>query len=319
MRRPGETLWAPSPDRQRTAALDGFADWLATHRGLRFDRYDDLWKWSTEELEAFWGAIWEYFEVGAGDPGEVLPSRVMPGANWFPNTTVNYAQEVLRRAPRDAPALVVMREDAPTRELQFDELWAQVGALAATLRQLGVQPGDRVAAFLPNVPEAIVGLLASASMGAIWTACAPDFGTQSVLDRFVQADPVVLLAVDGYRFNGRRYDRRDVVGALQQALPSLRATIWRPEGHRPEPWRRRRRAPEGAEPRVGRPQGRPHVLLQLHQLDGVELARRRAARGCDARGVRRQPRVPRCAGELARRRRVAGERVRYRRGLPHRV
>jgi acetoacetyl-CoA synthetase len=235
MRRPGETLWAPSPDRQRTAALDGFADWLATHRGLRFDRYDDLWKWSTDELEAFWGAIWGYFEVGSGDAREVLPRRVMPGADWFPSATVNYAQEVLRRAPRAASALVVMREDAPTRELQFDELWAQVGALAATLRQLGVQPGDRVAAFLPNVPEAIVGLLAAASMGAIWTACAPDFGTQSVLDRFVQADPVVLLAVDGYRFNGRRYDRRDVVGALQEALPSLRATIWVPSPDADEP------------------------------------------------------------------------------------
>jgi acetoacetyl-CoA synthetase len=235
MRQPGETLWEPRSGGRRASALDGFADWLAAHRDLRFDHYEELRKWSTDELEAFWGAIWEYFEVGSGDPREVLPQRAMPGADWFPGARVNYAEEVLRRAPRDAPALVVAREDAPLREVQFEELWGQVGALAATLRRLGVRPGDRVAALLPNVPEAIVGLLAAASIGAIWTACAPDFGTQSVLDRFVQVDPVVLLVVDGYRFNGRRYDRREVVAALQEALPSLRAVICVPSPDADEP------------------------------------------------------------------------------------
>ena len=223
MRRPGDVLWAPARD--QGSALDAFTAWLAARHGLRFDAYDELWRWSTDELEAFWGAIWEYFDVGSSAPREVLPQRVMPGAEWFPGATVNYAEEVLRRAPREGPALIAMAEDAPTREISHDELWGQVGALAATLRNLRVEPGDRVAGFVSNIPEAIVGLLATASIGAIWTACAPDFGPRSVLDRFAQVDPVVLIAVDGYRFNGRRYDRRDVVASLQRALPSLRATI----------------------------------------------------------------------------------------------
>jgi acetoacetyl-CoA synthetase len=223
MRRPGDVLWSPA--RGRAAALDGFADWLAVRRGLRFGSYEELWRWSTDELEAFWGAIWEYFDIGSGAPREVLPERVMPGADWFPGATVNYAEEILRRAPRTGPALIAMAEDAPPREIGLDELRGQVGALAATLRSLGVQPGDRVAALVSNVPEAIVGLLATASIGAIWTACAPDFGPRSVLDRFAQVDPVVLIAVAGYRFNGRYHDRRDVVAALQNELPSLRATI----------------------------------------------------------------------------------------------
>ena len=229
----GDVLWSPTVP--GSSGLDGFAQWLADHRGLRFDRYPDLWRWSTDELEEFWSAIWEYFDIGSGRPREALAARVMPGADWFPGTTLNYAEEVLRRAPRDAPSLLVTAEDAPLREMSFEELWAQVGALAQTLRDLGVSPGDRVAGFLPNVPEAIVGLLASASIGAVWTACAPDFGTQSVLDRFTQVEPVVLLAVDGYRFNGRHYDRRDVVTAVRQALPDLRATIWVPSSESADP------------------------------------------------------------------------------------
>jgi acetoacetyl-CoA synthetase len=229
----GDVLWSPTVP--GGSGLDGFGEWLAEHRGLRFDRYADLWRWSTDQLEEFWSAVWEYFDIGSERPREALAARVMPGAEWFPGTTLNYAEEVLRRAPRDAPALLVMAEDAPLREISFEELRDQVGSLAQTLRDLGVSPGDRVAGFLPNVPEAIVGLLASASIGAVWTACAPDFGTQSVLDRFTQVEPVVLLAVDGYRFNGRHYDRRDVVAAVREALPGLRATIWVPSSESADP------------------------------------------------------------------------------------
>jgi acetoacetyl-CoA synthetase len=229
----GDVLWSPTVP--GGSGLDGFGEWLAEHRGLRFDRYADLWRWSTDQLEEFWSAVWEYFDIGSERPREALAARVMPGADWFPGTTLNYAEEVLRRAPRDAPALLVMAEDAPLREISFEEFRVQVGALAQTLRDLGVSPGDRVAGFLPNVPEAIVGLLASASIGAVWTACAPDFGTQSVLDRFTQVEPVVLLAVDGYRFNGRHYDRRDVVAAVREALPGLRATIWVPSSESADP------------------------------------------------------------------------------------
>jgi acetoacetyl-CoA synthetase len=216
----------PAPDRDHlTGALAEFLDWLKEHQNLRFDDYGELWRWSTSDLETFWAAVWDYYEVGTGRPGTVLAERVMPGADWFPGAELNYAEEVLRRAPRGDSTVMFMKEDEPARAMGYDELRGQVGAFATTLRNLGVGPGDRVAGFLPNVPEAIVALLATASVGAVWTACAPDFGAQSVLDRFVQVDPVVMIATDGYRFNGRPYDRRDVVDRLQHALPSLRATI----------------------------------------------------------------------------------------------
>jgi acetoacetyl-CoA synthetase len=216
----------PAPARdQLTGALAAFLGWLAEHHDLHFNDYGELWKWSTDELETFWGAVWDYYDVGTGRPSTVLAERVMPGADWFPNAQLNYAEEVLRRAPRGDATVVFMKEGESPRAIGYDELRAQVGALATTLRNLGVSPGDRVAAFLPNVPEAVVALLATASLGAVWTACAPDFGTQSVLDRFVQVDPVVMIATDGYQWGGRPYDRREVVGRLQQALPSLRATI----------------------------------------------------------------------------------------------
>src|ERR1700756_848025 len=210
----------PSPRRdQLTGALGEFLDWLAERQNFHFNDYGELWRWSTNELESFWAAVWDYYEVGNGRPQTVLTERVMPGADWFPDANLNYAEEVLRRAPR-GDALIFMKEDEPPRAIAYDELRARVGALGTTLRNLGVGPGDRVAGFLPNVPEAIVALLATASLGAVWTACAPDFGAQSVLDRFVQVDPVVLIATDGYRFNGRPYDRRSVVERLQQGLPS---------------------------------------------------------------------------------------------------
>lgn len=215
-----------APDRdQLTGALADFLGWLAERHSLRFDDFGELWRWSTSELETFWAAVWDYYEVGTGPPSTVLTKRVMPGADWFPGAELNYAEEVLRRAPRGDATVISMNEDGPARAIGYDELRRQVGAFAATLRNLGVGPGDRVAAFLPNVPEAIIALLATASLGAVWTACAPDFGAQSVLDRFVQVDPVVMIATDGYRFNGRPYDRRDVVDRLQHALPSLLATI----------------------------------------------------------------------------------------------
>ena len=215
----------PAPSRDElTAALAGFLDWLGD-RGMQFGSYAELWRWSTDQIEAFWRAIWDYYEVGTRAPDQILRRRVMPGADWFAGAELNYAQEISRRAPRGEATMLYMTEGQSPQPMSYDELWAHVGAFASSLRRFGVEPGDRVAAFLPNLPEAVIALLGTASIGAIWTACAPDFGTQSVLDRFVQVDPVVLIATDGYRFNGRHYDRRDVVGRLQSALPSLRATI----------------------------------------------------------------------------------------------
>lgn len=229
----GTLLWETTPERRRASGLGRFADWLADVDGRSFATYDALWRWSTDELEQFWGAVQRYFDVGRGDAEVVLRERSMPGAEWFPGLRLNYAEECLTRAPSEGPALIAYREDADPSEITAAELRERVGALAATLRELGVEPGDRVAALLPNVPEAVVGLLATASLGAIWTACAPDFGTQSVLDRFGQVAPKVVIAVDAYRFNGRRHERRDVVEALAE-LPTVETMILVGGGRAPD-------------------------------------------------------------------------------------
>jgi acetoacetyl-CoA synthetase len=220
----GEILWSPTPDERENSPLGSFAAWLA-ERGLVFEDYESVWRWSTEEIEAFWGAVWDFYGVGTKAPDAVLSERKMPGATWFAGARLNYAQEMLRRAPRDRPAVVYLPEGSAPQEIAVDELEGQVGALVAALRELGVERGDRVAAFLPNIPEALVALLATASIGAIWTAVAPDFGTPTVLERFAQAEPKVLFAANGYRFNGKRYDRREELGNLVASLPSVEATI----------------------------------------------------------------------------------------------
>lgn len=219
-------MWRPTPADEQSSSVGRFLRWLERERGLSFDGYDDLWRWSVDALEDFWGAVWQFFDVSASAPfSSVLDSRAMPGARWFEGARLNYAEAVLTRASHDRPALIAVAEGRAAREISRAELRGQVGALAAALREMGVGPGDRVAAYLPNIPEAVVGLLAAASIGAVWTSCAPDFGLRSVLDRLGQVDPTVLIAVDGYRFGGREHDRRDVVAQLREAMPSLRAVI----------------------------------------------------------------------------------------------
>jgi acetoacetyl-CoA synthetase len=222
-------LWTPTPGFARGTRIAGFARAVSERRGVEFGDppdYDALWRWSVEHLDQFWAEVAEWSGVLPGVPDdEVLTSRAMPGAVWFPGRTVNYAEQALRNATADRPALVAVAEDAEPVEISWATLRGQVGALAATLRRLGVQSGDRVAGYLPNVPEAIVAFLGAASIGAVWSSCAPDFGTRAVLDRFAQIEPTVLVAVDGYRFNGKEYDRRDVVAELRAALPSVRTTI----------------------------------------------------------------------------------------------
>jgi len=219
-----EVLWQPTQHERENSPLGAFAAWLS-QRGMRFDDYHSLWRWSTEEIEAFWGAVWEYFDVGTKDADVVLRERRMPGAKWFPGAELNYAQEMLRRAPREGAAVLFVAEGHDPAPISAAELEGQVGAFAAALRSFGVERGDRVAAFLPNVPEALVALLATASIGAIWTSVAPDFGTQTVLERFAQVEPKVLIAANGYRFNGKRYDRREEVATLRASLPTLAATV----------------------------------------------------------------------------------------------
>jgi acetoacetyl-CoA synthetase len=207
-----------------------YQDWLAQHRGLRFDDYDALWRWSTTDLSGFWQSIWDYFEMQSPTPhSAVLQGGPMPDYRWFEGAQVNYAQQVLRHADAahaaGVPAIVSDNERAEARELSWPELRRQVASLAITLRGLGVQRGDRVAAYLPNVPETIVAFLACASLGAVWSVCAPDMGTPAVLDRFRQIEPKVLIAADGVYHAGRPLDRSGVVQALREALPSVTTVV----------------------------------------------------------------------------------------------
>src|SRR3954468_23344617 len=224
-----DELWSPSAESIGRTRIAAFAAWVSERRGLDFGDptdYDRLWRWSVDHLDQFWGDLATWTGVLPDGPdGRVLTDRRMPGAVWFPGTTINFAEQAFRHASADHPALIAVAEDAEPVEISWAALRGQVGAFAATLRRLGVQPGDRVAGYLPNVPEAVVAFLGAASIGAVWASCAPDFGTCSVLDRFAQIEPVVLIAVDGYRFNGKPYDRRDVVAELRAALPSVRTTI----------------------------------------------------------------------------------------------
>jgi acetoacetyl-CoA synthetase len=221
----GELLWRPPEELVRNAKLTRFLRWLEGERGLSFDGYEDLWRWSVLEIEAFWSAIWEFSGVRAHAPFEtVLPDRRMPGARWFEGARLNYAEHALADAD-ERPAIVARGEDGRALELTRTELAERVGAAAAGLRRLGVRPGDRVAAFVPNGPEAVIAFLATASLGAIWSSCSPDFGTRAVVDRFRQIEPKVLIAVDGYRYGGSDHDRTEVVDEIVAGLPGLERLV----------------------------------------------------------------------------------------------
>jgi acetoacetyl-CoA synthetase len=221
-----EKLWEPPAGLVERARMTEYMRWLEAERGLRFDGYHELWRWSVEELEAFWDSIWDFFGVQAsGERGAVLSGREMPGAKWFAGTSLNYAEHVFAGKDDAESAILHASELRELGELSWGELRDQVAAVAAGLRRLGVERGDRVVAYLPNIPEAIVAFLATASIGATWSSCSPDFGPASVIDRFAQIEPKVLFAVDGYRYGGKDFDRRGVVAELQEAMPSLRRTV----------------------------------------------------------------------------------------------
>ena len=213
-----------------TPQIRRYQDWLQAQHGLRFDDYHALWRWSTTDLDAFWQSVWDYFDLQSPTPhSAVLAKNVMPGAQWFPGAQVNYARQVLRHVDAaqaaGQPALIGRNERGERRELSWPALRRQVAALALHMRAQGVQPGDRVAAYLPNIPETIVAFLACASIGAVWSLCAPDMGTHAVLDRFRQIAPTVLLAVDGVTYGGRDHDRCDVLAELRAQLPTLRHVV----------------------------------------------------------------------------------------------
>ena len=236
-------LWEPTEERVRRAAITRYAGWLEQTRGVRAATYDDLWRWSVDDLEGFWASIWEYFDVQASAaPERTLGSRAMPGAEWFPGARLSHPRHVFRDRDDDAVAIRHASELRELDEWTWGELRERTARIAGGLRALGVGPGDRVAAYLPNIPEAIASFLACASLGAVWSSCSPDFGARSVVDRFAQIEPKVLLAVDGYRYGGRDFDRREAVGAIAGEIGGLEHLVtlgyldgsgWQPGFERP--------------------------------------------------------------------------------------
>ena len=234
--REGDLLWTPGPERAAGSNLAAFQRWLEAERGLRFAGYHELWRWSVTDLEAFWQAIWDWFGVGASaPPTRVLGRRTMPGAQWFTGARLNYAEHVLRRARPGSDALLHRGEATELAGMPWEELAGQVRTLATWLREAGVRPGDRVAAYLPNVPQAVVAMLAATAVGATWASCSPDFGWQGVLDRFRPLEPKVLFAADGYRHGGREFDRREELRRVLAGLPSVERVVHLPLLHPSDP------------------------------------------------------------------------------------
>ncbi|MEU6534244.1 AMP-binding protein, partial [Streptomyces sp. NPDC046928] len=243
----GELLWEPGEEIVASAKLTRYLRWLG-----RSGDYEDAWRWSVEHPAEFWTSIWDYFDViGDRGDGPVL-SGEMPNVTWFAGGSINYAENALRRT--EGTALVFVSEDGGRQELTWAELREEVARVRKGLVRLGVGRGDRVAAYLPNIPQALIACLATASLGAIWSAGSPDFGVPSIVDRFKQIEPKVLIAVDGYHYNGKSYDRSAAVNEIAAALPTLRATVWIPylaaadEGQ----------APQQAEPSPAHTEELPH-------------------------------------------------------------
>jgi acetoacetyl-CoA synthetase len=224
-----EVLWAPSAEMVERSQLTRYMRWLSEERDLHFDDYPSLWQWSVTEIEEFWATIWEYFGVIADAPyQQVLAERTMPGAQWSPGTQLNYAEHIFRGKGNDQVAVRYASELRELSELRWGELRERVAAVRAGLSALGVSKGDRVVAYLPNGPEALVAFLATASLGGIWSSCSPDFGPGSVVDRFAQIEPKVMFTVDGYRYGGKDFDRLPTVAEIAAQIPSLERIVVAP-------------------------------------------------------------------------------------------
>jgi len=239
--REGDLLWTPRPEWIERTNIVAFTRWLRDERGLDFDvtdhrGYDEFWRWSVTDLEGFWGAIWDYFQIQASaPPSRVLGRREMPGAEWFPGARLNYGEHILRQERAGAAALLYLGEDQALTELSWESYAGQVRTVATRLRELGVRPGQRVVGYLPNIPEAMVAMVATASIGAVWAGCAPEFGWRGAGDRLGQLEPAVLFAVDGYRYGGKTYDRREEVRKLVRELDTLEHVVYLPRTFPAEP------------------------------------------------------------------------------------
>jgi acetoacetyl-CoA synthetase len=227
----GELLWTPDPAVAAGSTVARFMRRLA-EAGRDFATYEELRRWSVTDLDGFWAAVWDFFEVRSSQPyARVLSSRVMPGAVWFEGARVNYAEHLLRHEERAAPgetAIVHGSELRPLSTMSWHELGASVRAVATRLHELGVRPGDTVAAYLPNIPETAVAMIATIAVGAVWSSAAPEFGARTVIDRFAQIEPKLLFAADGYRYAGKDYDRAAEIRTILDALPTVERVVWLP-------------------------------------------------------------------------------------------
>ncbi|HEY0280798.1 MAG TPA: acetoacetate--CoA ligase [Solirubrobacterales bacterium] len=224
-----EIVWRPTAAAVESSNLTAYVDWLRAERGVDVAAYPELWRWSVDDLEGFWTSIFDYFEVEFdGERGPALASREMPGADWFPGVRLNWAERAFAGKPDAQLAILHASELRDLDVLTWGELRARVAACAGGLRSLGVGQGDRVAAYIPNIAEATIAFLAVASIGAVWSSASPDFGAGSLIDRFAQIEPKVLIAVDGYRYGGKDFDRTPVVRQLQEAMPSVERTVLLP-------------------------------------------------------------------------------------------
>ena len=229
----GECLWAPSQERIQNSNLMRFMKWLKQERNLDFTGYDALWNWSVSDLEGFWSAIWDHFDVEAERRyDQVVSTRNMPGATWFEGARLNFSQNALRheRTAPDSTAIFAFSEDAPMQEVSWSELGNSVRRLATALRKLGIQPGDRVICYLPNTVEAVISLLASTAIGAVFSSASPEFGAKTVIDRFGQLEPKLIFATPEYRFNGAVRDKRENLSTIIDAIPSLEHVVHIPGG-----------------------------------------------------------------------------------------
>lgn len=219
-------LWQPSAEFQQQANMTAYMQWLANRQGQSFASYDELYQWSIDNLEDFWQSIWDYYAVQSTAPvTRVLSSHTMPGARWFEGATLNFAEHIFRARDDTRPALMAESEFQALYAVSWAELESKVARIAHYLREAGVVAGDRVVAYMPNIPEAVIAFLAASSLGAVWSSCSPDFGTNSVVDRFQQISPRVLFAVDGYSYNGKTIDRLPELARLKDALPSLERIV----------------------------------------------------------------------------------------------
>lgn len=225
----GTLLWEPSQEFIDSTSLKHYMDWLCKHEGKCFDTYASLWEWSTADLEGFWGSIWDYFDVkSSAPPTSVIASQQMPGADWFPGARLNYAENVLRNERSGKNALLYLSEAAPLKEMSWEEMGAKVRALATYMRLQGIEPGHRVVSYMPNIPETVIAMLATTAIGAIWSSCSPDFGSDGVLDRVSQLEPQLVFVSDGYVYGGKTFDRRDEVASMCNRLPDLYEVIYLP-------------------------------------------------------------------------------------------